>query len=35
MDDLAPPGFIDDGQDEDALSIENGRFNSGFWSNGL
>ena len=35
MDDLTPPGFIDDGQDEDALSIENGRFNSGFWSNGL
>ena len=35
LDDLTPPGFIDDGQSEDALSIERGRADDGFWSAGL
>jgi hypothetical protein len=35
LDDLTPPGFIDDGQSEDALSIERGRADEGFWSSGL
>ncbi len=35
LDDLTPPGFIDDGQSEDALSIERGRADEGFWTSGL
>ena len=35
LDDLTPPGFIDDGHGEDALSIERGRADEGFWSSGL
>ena len=35
LDDLTPPGFIDDGHGEDALSIERGRADEGFWTSGL
>jgi len=35
LDDLTPPGFIDDGQSDEVLSIERGRADSGFWSSGL
>jgi len=35
LDDLTPPGFIDDGHSEDIHSIEHGRGDEGFWSSGL
>ena len=35
LDDLTPPGFIDDGQSDDVLNIERGRADEGFWSSGL
>ena len=35
LDDLTPPGFIDDGQSDEVLSIERGRADAGFWSSGL